>query len=329
VLAVIRALWTGVEQAPGAEQDALRQEIAQAIQRLRTNVERALGQPVAAEAPDLFAAGNGQAPEAPPAAPPPRFREPVLRIYDKDLTDHAFQHLPQAAEFSSVDAFRDHLAAQLRFNSASTRARIASRITSRFFPNDVLHPDLVQFAAAARGRPALADVLFYLTCRTEQIVALVAEQVVYPALAEGGVARTRILDFVRGHFPESRSVPEVAAAIVRTYEGFGVGRPNRTRLLVSQRPGNLEAFAYLLHLEFPEPGMHPFEPLLQGPLHQWLLWDPEWMTEQLYRLRDVGLLARVSEIDRVRQFTTRFPLQEALGPIVALIQEPRRETLRA
>jgi hypothetical protein len=96
-------------------------------------------------------------------------------------------------------------------------ARIASRITSRFFPNDVLHPDLVQFAAAARGRPALADVLFYLTCRTEQIVALVAEQVVYPALAEGGVARTRIIDFVRGHFPGSRSVPEIAAAIVRTY----------------------------------------------------------------------------------------------------------------
>jgi hypothetical protein len=77
-----------------------------------------------------------------------------------------------------VDAFRDHLAGRLRFNSAVTRARAASRIVTRYFPNGALHADLVRFAAAAKGRAALGEALFYPTCRSETIVSLAAEKVV-------------------------------------------------------------------------------------------------------------------------------------------------------
>ena len=60
---------------------------------------------------------------------------------------------------------------------------------------------------------------------------------------------------------------------------------------------------------------------IDGPMHKWLLWDQAWMIRQLYRLREVGLLSKVSEIDRMRQFTTKYNLAEAIGPIVALLKE--------
>jgi hypothetical protein len=108
---------------------------------------------------------------------------------------------------------------------------------------------------------------------------------------------------------------------VRTYEFFGVGTANRTRLNVSLRQGSVSSFAYILHLEFPEPGMYSFERLFDGPMHRWLLWDQQWMVRQLYRLREVGLLSKVSEIDRLRQFTTKYTLAEAIQPVVALAKE--------
>ncbi len=67
--------------------------------------------------------------------------------------------------------------------------------------------------------------------------------------------------------------------------------------------------------------MYSFERLFDGPPHKWLLWDQQWMVRQLYRLREAGLLAKVSEIDRMRQFTTKYNLADAVQPIVALAKE--------
>ena len=90
---------------------------------------------------------------------------------------------------------------------------------------------------------------------------------------------------------------------------------------MSLREGSLASFAYVLHLEFPEPGMYSFERIFDGPPHKWLLWDRSWMVRQLYHLREAGLLSKISEIDRLRQFTTRYTLADAVQPILALVKE--------
>src|SRR5262249_48613042 len=159
----------------------------------------------------------------------------------------------QAVKYHTVEDFRKYLAEKLRFNSVPTRRRAAGYIVSRFFPGDVFNDDLPQFASATAGKPALGEALFYLTCRTERIVSLFAEEVVFPSLAQGGVSRTRIREFVQRKFPDSKSVEDIGQALVRTYEFYGLGTANRTRLNVSLREGSLASFAYILHLEFPEP----------------------------------------------------------------------------
>lgn len=325
VAAAIRSMWTEVEKAPVADQAKLKKEIAQSVNRLMSRIEGRLGQPIftrSYEQPlfDEPVAGAATAPDSKEATlPKPRFLEPALRVYARDLADHALKHLPQAAKYHSVDELRDYLIESLRFNSKSTRQRNAAYLINRFFPGGVYNDDLPRFAAATDGTPALGEALFYLTCRAEKIVAMVAEEVVFTALPQGGISRARIRDFVQAQFPNSKSADEVGAAIVNTYKIFGVGSANRSRLNVSLREGSLASFAYVLHLEFPEPGMYSFESLLDGPMHKWLLWDQQWMAPQLYRLREVGLLAKVSEIDRMRQFTTKYSLTKAIPHILALV----------
>jgi hypothetical protein len=329
LLGELRAIWEATAKAEPTRRSKLQGKIVQAIEKLKKQVGDQLTDP----SPDqsAFPLFGGQIPDETivvsdpsPASHNHRFpAAPVLRLYDKDLADQALVALPQASRFSDVEEFRAHLARTLQFNAVSTRRRAATYLTGRYFPCGIIHGDLAQIASVAEGQPWLGDVLFYLTCRVEKLVAMVAEEVVWPSLADGGVVRTRISDYVRGRVPSwsKNSVTDVGAAIVRTYERFGLGKPTRTRLNVSVRQGGLPAFAYVLYLEFPEPGMYGFEKLLHGPMRRWLLWDQDWIVKQLHACEEAGLLAKISEIDRAKQFTTKHTLDEAVGPIVSLTQE--------
>jgi DNA repair protein RadC len=330
VVDTVRKLWKSVEDnSEEIERTKLKRDIAQTVNRLKGRVEKSLksSKPAAQELLlfDRTEEGNGRVPVPVKEHPTkPRFPEAALRIYDKDLADHALSQIPSAIKFKTIGEFRDYLTEKLRFNSQATRRRAAGYLIGRYFPGDTLHRDLVEFAAKMEGKQALSDALFYLTCRMEPIVASVAEEVVFPALPEGGVARGRIQESVRSKFPVSKSVSSMSQAIVRTYERFGIGTPTRTRLNVSLREGSLAAFTYLLHLEFPEPGMYSFERLFNGPMHRWLLWDQQWMVRQLYVLRESGILSKVSEIDRMRQLTTKYTLDDAVSHLVNLTEEAHR-----
>lgn len=323
VVETVRAVWTAVEGAENADRAKLKKDITQTINRLRGRVEGLIGKPVSQPSErSLFDASTDDQPTPKEPLPvSPRFPEPALRVYGKDLAEHALKHIPKLTACKSIDDIRKHLTGSLRFNSQATRRRNANYLISRYFPGEVVHSDVIPFAAAVEGKPALGDALFYLTARTEKIVALVADEVVFPSLALGGVSRTKIRDFIQSQLPNSKSASQIGVSVVGTYQTFGVATATRTKLNVSLREGSLAAFAYVLHLEFPEPGMYSFERLIEGPMHKWLLWDQQWMVRQLYRLREAGVLSKVSEIDRMRQFTTKFPLAEAVQPIVALAKE--------
>lgn len=359
VLETVRALWTAADQSDPQVQAWLQKAVVDGVERIKRQVQGRLKMAALMAAPrpaanppgsakppkvdnkeqthsapakqiPLFEEDRAAQPEPPPVPAAPvaatspaadRFPEAPLRIYTKDLVSQASKFVPKAAAFRDLAAYRTFLSEKLPFNAVATRRRNANYLISRFFPGETLHSDLVAFAAAAEGHRALGDVLFYLVCRTEKMVAQAAEQLVWPSLADGGLPRSRLQDYVEAHFPQLKSGHEVSSAIVRTYTGFGVGTATRARLNVSQRQGHLAAFAYILHLEYPEPGMYPFEKLLDGPMHKWLLWDRKWIVDQLYLARHAKLLPKISEIDSLRQFTTKYPLAEAVDRIVPLLKE--------
>jgi len=354
VVETVRSLWTAAGQSDPQVQAWLQKTVVDGIERIKRQVqgrlriaalmatprqttkshdidnkEETLPDPPVRQIP-LFEeeptppAAKSPAPAWSPVAPAgatTRFPACGIRVYAKELVPQARKVIPKAARFSEIASYRKHLHETLPYNAVATRKRNANYLIGRFFPGEHLHPDLVAFAAAAERHRALGDVLFYLTCRTEKMVAMVAESLIWPSLADGGLPRSRIQDFIKAHFPRSRSAKQVSSAIVRTYTGLGVATATRTRMNVSQRQGHLAALAYIMHLEFPEPGMYSFDKLLDGPMHKWLLWDRKWIAEQLYMLRHFKLLSKVSDIDNMRQFTTKYSLAEAVDHILPLLKE--------
>jgi hypothetical protein len=325
VIATVRAVWQTVETSSDVNQAELKRSISDTVNRLKSRIDAMLGNGRVVVHPPVRLLFDGPFEETTrrllDVEAPPRFPEPTLRVYAKDLAGHALKHVPKLSGCQSIEEVRKDLITNLRFNSEATRRRNANYLISRFFPGECVHRDVPAFAAAAEGKQALGEALFYLTGRTEKIVSLVAEEVVFPSLTEGGVSRTRIRDYVQARLPNSKSASEVGSAIVGTYQTYGIGSASRTRLNVVLREGCLASFAYILHLEFPEPGMHAFDKMFDGPMHRWLLWDQHWMIQQLYRLRELGLLSKVSEIDRLRQFTTKYTLADVMQRIAVLAQE--------
>ena len=105
---------------------------------------------------------------------------------------------------------------------------------------------------------------------------------------------------------------------------LSVASLNGTTLRFQLHSGTLEAFLYILTAEFPQPGMYRFEELEGGRMRHWLLWDRGWIHQQLYNLRDLGVLSKVSQIDTLRQFTLQFDQRAALRHY---FEHPERHTL--
>ena len=320
VLESLRALWEATDETEPDVRGDLQKRIVESVSRLdktvrtKINITQLVQSRNQAESAQVKLFSDEET-----ASPPPsRFESAEIRVFVTDLGEQALKFVPEASKYKSIEAYRKFLVEKLSYNSVSTRKRNAGYLINRFFPGHYLHPDLTAFASAAR-QDRLGDVLFYLTARAEAILQEAAEKVVWPALPVGTVTRAKIRDLVRGHLKTDSPTKRTTIAIAQCYSRFGIADVTKTKLRVAIRTGDLASFAYILHLEFPEPGMQLFEKVLDGPMHKWLLWDRQWMIQQLYRLREEGLISKVSEIDSMRQFTTKYSLAEATPHIVNLI----------
>lgn len=256
---------------------------------------------------------------------PRKTKTPGIRSYTKDLVRFALQALPLAAEASDVPALRELLTQKLPLNSVISRRRSANYLINRFFPSGHLDRDFGIFAKAFAGQRALKETLFYATCVNEPIVAKTADEVVWPALAEGALLRQRLHSGVEARLAvEKKSVTATAQAIVRTYRDLEIVEVTPKLLRLRLRDGDLNAFVFMLHREYPEPGMYELDGLLNGPLHKRLLWSKEWIRRALYRLRELGLVSKVTEIDQIRQFSTKYTPADAIEKWLSISEEERK-----
>jgi DNA repair protein RadC len=53
-----------------------------------------------------------------------------------------------------------------------------------------------------------------------------------------------------------------------------------------------------------------------------MLWDPDRVLPALYELRNRNLVAKISEIDNVRQFTLKWTLEEMVANLASMASGP-------
>jgi len=256
----------------------------------------------------------------------PEPARPEMRTYANDEIATALTFIPLAAQFETFEDFHRYLQDNLPYNSASTRQRRAHYIVERFFPEGRLDVPLAHYASHCTSQADLKPAIFYHALKAEPIAARVAEELVWPALPTGRVEREDVREFVLRYLPDigPASQAKVLRALFNTYALLSVAAEDDTALRFQVRAGTLPGFLYVLTAEFPEPGMYAFESLEQGPMRCWLLWDREWMRLQLYNLRDLGLVSKISEIDAVRQFTLPHGQMTTLR---RYFEHPQRDTM--
>lgn len=243
--------------------------------------------------------------------------EPVsraMRVFANDEIANSLLLLPKAPSCTNLEEYKDYLISNLPYNSEETRRRRANYIVDRFYSTGKFKSPLTQFLGHEPQDNVLKPIVFYHILNSEPIAIKVAEELVYPLLPIGRTNRDQVKDFVLKYLPEASdsSLKNMLRAIFYSYSLLGIGNVVGETLRFQLRPGEFEPFLYVFTSEFKEPGIYTFDQLYQGPLHRWLLWDREWLRRQLYNLRDLGIISKISEIDNVKQFTVSLDQTAAL-----------------
>lgn len=109
---------------------------------------------------------------------------------------------------------------------------------------------------------------------------------------------------------EFGSLSEVLAANFEALCKFDGIKSYTMAISFGYREVRMPSFAFVLHSELPEPGMYDIAKIETNRSIRAMLWNPDQILPSLYELRNQGLISKVSEIDNVRQFTTRGSLEK-------------------
>jgi DNA repair protein RadC len=253
-------------------------------------------------------------------------KEPKMRTFTNDEILNSLEFIPKAAKFNSLDAYQTYLEENLPYNSVNTRKRRARNIINRYFSDGIIHTPFVYWATHTSSENDLKYGLFYELLKAEPIAAQTAQEFVWPALPIGYVDREVMRDFIASYLPDLKftSQSKVVKAIYNTYELLSIGKVEGDLLYIHVHRGTLEGFLYIFTSEYSVPGVYSFDSLNESPARHWLLWDKEWIRQQLYNLQDFGIIAKISEIDTVRQFTTQLDQMTALR---TYFEHPQRGSL--
>lgn len=274
----------------------------------------------------LFESAFPELEQAPSAVAEPR-REKVVRRYGtemfgKAVLKEAIQILPSLPDSTSLVEIRSFLRTRLHFSAELTRKRYANYITRRMFPEGYADGPLRSIAKAFPDTQELRDVCFYRFLLSEPLEVEIIEDLILPNLGTGRLSRELIRKRLADKFPKAKSIVDCGQAVVDALTAGGVVKADRTKISFAYREIPVASFAFVLHNEFPEPGMYDIRKLDENRMIRAMLWNPERLLHGLYELRNQGLISKISEIDNIRQFTTKYTLAGVVEQIVSGGRKP-------
>jgi len=237
------------------------------------------------------------------------------RVFNNELVEESLHALTEAHRFDSVEEWRESIIGALPQNSQEVRLRNADYILSRFAPGRVMPQALVEFAGRLAGTAALRQVAYYHFCLTERLLGDLVVAVFRPNL-EAGTVQTREVDgfLQQAHPSVERSLMRFRNTCVRTLRAFGVvtSESRAEPIAFAAQLPELAAFLYVLHHATNSPTMMHTTSFCDSWEAKAMLWPASTIEAMLREAHRVGLMAKLSEIDGIRQFTTHLSLEEVV-----------------
>jgi len=238
-------------------------------------------------------------------------------MFTNAVLKEAVALLPGAPDTESLEVIRAYLRETLHYSAEQTRQRYASYITRRMFPEGYADAPFRLFAKTYLNSQAFRDVCFYRFLKSEPLELQVIEELLLPTLGNGRLGRDQIRKYLSEKYPVKKSILGCAQAVVDALGAAYVAKVERTIIIFQVRDIPIPAFAFVLYSEFPEPGMYDIRKIEESRIMRAMLWNPERLLPSLYELRNMGLISKISEIDNVRQFTTKHTLAGVVEQIVS------------
>lgn len=231
-------------------------------------------------------------------------------MFGKAVLKEAIELLPRLPWTESLDEVREFLRSNLHFSAEQTRQRYTNYIIRRMFPDGYADQALQTFATKYAGHQEFQDVCFYRFCKAEPLMLSVVEDLLLPAIGIGRLNRGRLRDYLTQRFPSAKSIKDCGKAIVEAFVAGGIAKADRIRITFAYREVLIPSFAFVIHSEFPKPGMYDISKIESNQAMRAMLWKPDRILPSLYELRNQGIITKVSEIDNIRQFTTKWDLAQ-------------------
>lgn len=234
-------------------------------------------------------------------------------FFGKAILKEAIQILPQLTPNSTIDEIKNLVKQKLHFNAEATRRRNTDYIVYRMFPNNNVDPSLILFAQRYTGMQELREACFYRFCVVEPIMVRIVEELLLPSIGKGSLPRESIAEYIKSLLPSSKSVLDYSHAIIDALTAGGLVKADRKQITFGYRDIPIASFAFVIHSEFSNPGMYDIAKLENNQRMRTMLWNPDRILPTLYELRNKGFIAKISEIDNVRQFTTKWALPKLVS----------------
>lgn len=227
-------------------------------------------------------------------------------LFSKAVLKETIEILPTIPDVDSIGEIRKYLRSSLHFNSEQTRLRYSNYIIQRMFPSGTVDASLIIYAKTFRNKKDLADVCFYKFMKAEPVVEQVIHGVLFQNLSQGVITRQQVRKFLEMKYPEAKSYTDYSKGIIEALIAGGIVKATRDKLSFGYRDIPLYAFAYIIHNEFSDEGMHSISKIYENRTIKAMLWREKDITTSLYELRNKGIISKVSEIDSLRQFTLKW-----------------------
>lgn len=234
-------------------------------------------------------------------------------FFGKAILKEAIQILPQLTPNGTIDEIKNLIKQKIHFNAEATRRRNTDYIVYRMFPNNNVDPSLILFAQRYTGMQELREACFYRFCVVEPIMFRIVEELLLPSIGKGSLPRENIAEYIKSLLPSSKSVLDYSHAVIDALTAGGIVKADRKQITFGYRDIPIASFAFVIHSEFPNPGMYDIAKLENNQRMRTMLWNPDRILPTLYELRNKGFIAKISEIDNVRQFTTKWTLPELVS----------------
>ena len=248
--------------------------------------------------------------------PEKRIKHQGTGLFSHAVLKEGIDILPKLPETEDLREIKQFIKDNLHFSAVETRKRYTNYIVSRLFLDGYADHALRLFAKNFTGSQELRDVCFYRFCKAEPLMFSICEDLILPAIGDGQLKRGRLRQYLTTRFPSSKNIKKGANGVVEAMIAGRIARSDYNKILFMYREISISSFAFVVHSEFPAPGIYDIAKIEQNRSIRALLWNPNRILPSLYELRNRGLIAKVSEIDTVRQFTTKYTLDKVVEKLV-------------